>query len=312
MACTNPSRTFLPADGGQLLFREPVGANPNDYSVFMKPCGVCESCLEMKAREWSLRSMHEAQMHERNSFVTLTYAEEFLTHHGSLNRSHAVLFLKRLRKALQPHRIRYLLVGEYGSTTYRAHYHALIFGEDFTGDRVSAGKTKSGFSQYESALLSQAWGLGRCTVQDLTLETAMYCCRYALKSALPRVPGKRGERRKVPWWQHPVYGVWLKREREFQMVSRHPGLGRAWFEKYSLDVVPHDACVVAGGQEFKPPRYYDRVLRAWCEDDYLAIKAARFAQGHTLDNLAESVPARLQARAIVQAAKHSLSGRNAV
>lgn len=314
MACTRPRRAWQPLDGSRLLFREPVGANPFDYQQVKIGCGRCPSCLERDARDWSLRCMGEARMHDRNSFITLTYRDDALSHHGSLNRRHVELFLKRLRKALAPDRIRFFLVGEYGSTTFRAHYHALIFGEDFTGDRVPAGKTQSGFRQYESALLSEAWGLGRCTVQDLTIETAMYCCRYALKAVLPPREGQRTRKSsdRVRWWQHPLTGVWLKREPEFRKVSTHPGLGRAWFEKYSLDVFPRDCVVLPGGIELPPPRYLDKVLRAWCEDDYLAIKAKRQAKAQTLDNLAESRPHRLAAREAVQVAKHALSGRNAV
>lgn len=304
MTCTRPIETYLPRDGGAILFREPVGADPRDFVLFNKPCGKCPSCLEARARDWAVRCMHEAKMHERNSFVTLTYRDDALPWHGSLDKSQAQHFLMRLRKALYPHRIRYFLVGEYGSRTYRAHYHALIFGEDFTADRLSAGQTQSGFRQYESVTLSDAWGLGRCTVQDLTMETAMYCCRYALKASTP-ADGKRGRH----WWRHP-HGQWLKREREFQLMSRRPGLGHAWFERFHADLTTLDAVVMPGGQEFMPPRYYDKILRAWCEDDFQATKAKRLAEAQTLANLRDSTPARLAVREAVQKAKHALSARD--
>lgn len=305
--CTRPVECFLIVEDGKerLLFREPIGAQPDSYVLFMKDCGRCPSCLEKRARELAIRCQHEAQMHKANAFLTLTYDDEHLPHHGSLRRRDVVLFLKRLRKLLAPARVRFLLVGEYGSQTLRAHYHVLLFGEDFLADRVPVGKSKSGFRQWESAALAKAWGLGRCTVAELTLETCFYVCRYALKSSLGGV--KRGERE--VWWQHPLSGQWLLREREFQLMSTHPGLGREWFEKYSRDVTSGDAVVVRGGQKFKPPRYYDKVLRSWSEEDYQAMKARRLEQALEGARLAEGAPKRLAAREVVQVAKHNLSKR---
>ena len=39
---------------------------------FNLPCGQCWGCRLQHSREWAVRCMHEAQMHEHNSFITLT------------------------------------------------------------------------------------------------------------------------------------------------------------------------------------------------------------------------------------------------
>ena len=76
----------------------------------------------------------EAECHKENSFVTLTYAPEnedkLEFHEGfpSLDPSHATKFIKKIRKKLEPHKLRYYLVGEYGSQTQRPHYHLVLFG----------------------------------------------------------------------------------------------------------------------------------------------------------------------------------------
>lgn len=42
------------------------------------PCGVCDACFAMRAREWAARCVFEAQTHSVNSFVTLTYDDSHL------------------------------------------------------------------------------------------------------------------------------------------------------------------------------------------------------------------------------------------
>ena len=48
-------------------------------------------------------------------------------------------------------------------------------------------------------------------------------------------------------------------EPEYATMSRRPGIGYNWFQKYKTDVYPHDY-VVINGFKVKPPRYYDNLL----------------------------------------------------
>ena len=54
-------------------------------------------------------------------------------------------------------------------------------------------------------------------------------------------------------------------------MSRKPGIGYDWFQKYKTDVYPNDYVIVKG-KEIKPPRYYDSLLP---EEELKAIKQAR-------------------------------------
>lgn len=106
------------------------------------PCGQCFTCRLNKARFWTFRLMMEARLHEETFWTTLTYQdvflprryydlnrnEEFANSFGTLSPRDIELFIKRLRKILFPTRIRYFIVGEYGETTQRPHYHVCIFG----------------------------------------------------------------------------------------------------------------------------------------------------------------------------------------
>ena len=50
-----------------------------DYDI---PCGKCKDCLLKKAREWSVRCMHENEFHNEACFITLTYNNEHLPKNG--------------------------------------------------------------------------------------------------------------------------------------------------------------------------------------------------------------------------------------
>ena len=54
-------------------------------------------------------------------------------------------------------------------------------------------------------------------------------------------------------------------------MSRIPGIGHSWFEKFKSDVYPHDY-VVINNFKCKPPRYYDNLLS---EEELAAIKQKR-------------------------------------
>lgn len=78
------------------------------------PCGKCVECKEQYSTEWAFRCMLEASKHEQNCFITLTYNDANLPKEGVCKRS-AQLFMKRLRKSIEPLKVRYFLCGEYGA-----------------------------------------------------------------------------------------------------------------------------------------------------------------------------------------------------
>ena len=98
-----------------------------DISV---PCGKCVWCAVQKRSDWALRLHYESKKHIGSKFVTLTYADPHLVWANGvpqLDKKHVQLFCKRVRKAGQA--FRYYAVGEYGSKTFRPHYHIIMFGD---------------------------------------------------------------------------------------------------------------------------------------------------------------------------------------
>ena len=79
-------------------------------------------------------------------------------------------------------------------------------------------------------------------------------------------------------------------------MSRRPGIGKRWFEKYKSDVYPHDF-VVHDGTKFKSPRYYDRLYDIEAPMELNLIKSKRkLASVKYCDN---NTPERLRVREVV-------------
>lgn len=224
--------------------------------------------------------MNEAQMHERNCFLTLTYNDDHLPQNRSLDKRAWQLFSKRLRERLaqprgakrrEPPTFKYYAVGEYGDDDQRPHFHAAIFGQDFSADRHSVWKTKHGFLRWESDELAACWqedgeSIGFHEVQDLTFESAAYIARYVTKKITG--PPALEHYRRVDESTGEVFNV----EPEFSLISK--GIGLSWFKKYRGEVYPSDN-VVSGKALAKPPRYYDRWLEKLDPDLYEQVKSNR-------------------------------------
>lgn len=223
------------------------------------PCGKCSGCLMARSKAWAVRCMHEASLYEDNCFITLTFDDKNLPYNRSLDVSLFQDFMKRLRKRFGSG-IRYFHCGEYGEKYGRPHYHALLFNHDFD-DRVLFKETDSGSRIYISGELQKLWPLGHSSVGDVTFKSASYVARYCMK--------------KVNVSDEPS-GL----TKEYVTMSRRPGIGKGWFEKFKGDVFPSDEVVLSGGMKMKPPRYYDNLLD---KSEFDVVKSARKEAMRQLD-----------------------------
>lgn len=248
MPCYHPLRGYR-APGGQIKFARQGAFQDQPMTV---SCGQCTGCRLERSRQWAIRINHEAQMHEQNSFVTLTYSDKHLPKDGALDVTHWQKFAKRLRKK---NKFRFYHVGEYGKQTNRAHLHACIFGLDWSNDRELYTTTREGHPLYTSPSLDQMWGLGRCWIGELTFESAAYVARYILE----KHGGKLGAE-KYGVRTNPETGqMHYKRKREYATMSRNPGIGKTWLDRYLSDVYPSDQ-VISKGRACQPPAFYDTQL----------------------------------------------------
>jgi len=258
MGCHNPIDAWpgatSPNGKRPLVFKRPGNLSKG----LQISCGQCLGCRLEKGRQWALRCVHEASLHKENSFLTLTYDDSHYPSGGSLNLRDIQLFLKRLRKSIGP--IRFFQVGEYGDKLQRPHHHALIFGYDFP-DKVLYKKTPYG-NLSVSPLLSRLWPHGFSTVGDFTPQSAAYVTRYALK----KITGQKAS-------EH-----YQGRKPEYVTMSRRPGIGRGWYDKWQKDVFPRDYAV-QNGRKLKVPDYYTNLLAKSAPAMYDSIKQGRRLMG---------------------------------
>lgn len=238
-------------------------------------CGQCIGCRVDRTEDWTTRIMHEVTLHDLCQFVTLTYSDDNLPANGSLVKKDYQDFMKRLRKR-HGSKLRYFAVGEYGDQLQRPHYHAILFGIDFS-DKRAHSKNEHGDQLYTSEILDAVWGKGHAFFGKVTVQSARYVAKYCIKKVNgPMAPGHYGAR--AP---------------EFAVMSLKPGIGSGWFEKYQGDVYPSDF-VVLQGKKRSPPRFYDELYARQDEEALQDIKSIRLSKA--LKHRADQTPSRLQAR----------------
>lgn len=160
----------------RLVFGRP---SPNPEGDLLLPCGRCDECIQSRASSWATRCQHEMALHADNCFITLTYNQETVPSIHDI-KPEFQKFIKRLRKKIKKP-IRYIVSHEYGSTTFRPHHHAIIFGWTPSNWVFLKNSPTSGCPLFTSGELTQLWGLGHTSVGVANSKTAYYIAKYALK-----------------------------------------------------------------------------------------------------------------------------------
>lgn len=201
-------------------------------------CRKCLPCRLNGAREKAIRCYHEAQMHENNIFLTLTYDDDHLESPWLIY-SHFQTFMKDLRDKIgyEPeNRISCMVTGEYGELNKRPHWHALIFNyrpkdakHKYTSDR--------GDEVFSSKIIDGIWSRGATEFGSITLDSANYVARYAAKKL---VHGKDQNHN-----FHPIH-----------KTSSRNAIGRLWISKYWKQTFAHGYVHLPNGQKAGIPRYY--------------------------------------------------------
>lgn len=256
------------------------------------PCGQCIGCRLERSRRWAVRLMHEASLHEKNSFLTLTYDDDHVPEDGSLNVKHFQDFMKRLRKSSGAP-LRFFHCGEYGEKRHRPHYHCILFGEDFSADRELGKPTQSGDRQWHSPFLTKTWGMGahdQQSIASVTFESCAYVARYCLKKVTNKQEYTDSNGRVWPSKEAHYHG----RKPEYVTMSRRPGIGAGWIDRWGLDNVYRADQVVIDGRASLPPPFYDKLLEKADPDLFARVKRARSANSDPFDP--ETSSARLMVR----------------
>lgn len=230
------------------------------------PCQRCMGCRLEHSRQWAMRCMHEKQMHPVSCFLTLTYDDKHLPEDGSLVRQDPQLFLKRLRDRLSPVKFRFYGCGEYGETSGRPHYHFILFGMDFL-DKKFYKKSKNGEDLYTSKFCREVWPAGNNVIGDVTFQSCAYVSGYVTD----KMNGEKAD-------DH-----YMGRLPEFSMMSRRPGIGSSWFDKFGAHAYQWDS-VIMNGKPVRPPRFYDTRFADIDADKLAMLKVERRRKVDRKDN----------------------------
>lgn len=195
------------------------------------PCGKCPECLSKRSNGWIFRLLEQDKVSENSLFCTFTYENKYFTRESgrltekgfmTLVKRDFQLFMKRLRKSTTNGKIiKYYAVGEYGSSTFRPHYHAIIFNSS-RGD------------------IEKAWGLGNVHCDVVNGNTVAYTTKYMHKGRL------------IPLHSND------DRTPEFQLFSK--GLGLSYINEQTIAYHNADLSrqylTAEGGVKIPMPRIY--------------------------------------------------------
>lgn len=225
------------------------------------PCGECEICKANQAQAKAERAIAEAESHENNCVINLTYNDENLP--ININKETGTVtptlkykdfqdFKKRLlqhyKRKYNQENIRFMVAGEYGEQYKRPHYHAIFFNLDIK-DKKEHGKTKKGSKEYTSEEIQKLWGKGYTTIGEVNQSSIQYIANYCLK----KFKGKEAKRK------YEELGI----QPEFVQSSRRPGLGHEYLIKNKEKILENNKSYINtnnGTIEIHRNKYFDRLI----------------------------------------------------
>lgn len=326
--CTHPKTVwYKPNSGEKLRFTLPKQSELHLFEKIPLPCNRCDKCQLEYAKSWATRCAMEMAMHEQNTFITLTY--ENVDEVPTLKPKDMTKFIKRLRQHVakntpqeyighgdkhdpdnyQDKKIRYIQCGEYGTNTARPHHHAIIFGYDFP-DQTFIGKTPKGHDKFNSEILDKLWGHGHCTVQTADIGAATYIAKYITKKLYGTKDldgfyycggSNNTDYTKTDKETGEIHII----HKEYMTMSRMPGIGHEFFQKFTGDMFPKGTIHLRDSKNevssFVVPRYFYNKLAEQNPDLY--IKSMDILRKRAIDNeersTAESTPQRRKTKAYI-------------
>lgn len=303
----NVRHLFLERDDPIFLQLQEVAP---DFIQFV-PCHKCAGCRADWSAQWTARCLLESRKYQSNLFVTLTYDDEHLPYaidyetgevREALCQRDFQLFMKRLRKWCaktgRPSP-RYFYCGEYGTTTHRPHFHAIIFNLELDDLRIffhGKGKLRRPHAfpgskpYYISKQLADIWGNGHVLIAACDYGTIKYTANYQLK-------------------QTELKGVYPVDP--FARRSTRPGLARDYYEENLREIYTADDFPSGLKLRVKHIRYFDSLLKLMWPDIYEQVLERRIAIAKAM-NFGDDRPylEQLDAREAIMQARQRLKSRD--
>ena len=300
MTCYNP-RTAYPIEGG-IAFEKPHGHSGRNIKI---PCRNCLGCDLLHKNEWSIRGMHETQMHTESGrgsvFVTLTISDQNRAANMNLDQTLFQKFMRRLRKYMAPQKLRFMACAEYGGNTQREHFHAIIWGLELP-DLIHHSTNDRGEALYSSKILDEIWSHGFTLSGAVTQQSCAYVAGYMHRDS-------KNQNRPIYETIDVATGEVTGRTKPFARYSNRPGIGKSWFDKYHGDVFPCDSWRDITGRISPVPQYYFNLLEKLDPTMHAKIKLSRLECSFDPKIRAERMPQRLASKETCKRAQLSFFGR---
>lgn len=210
------------------------------------PCGKCSVCEYNRKREWTIRLLHESRASHATFFVTLTYDDENLPLCPEcglpyLCKEDAKDFTLNAKKFFDflGFDFRYFIVGEYGETYGRPHFHLLVFLTERNALKLDFSLNVKEFQK----IIGIIWKYGFVHIGSASDGASAYCAKYCLKnmaSTTNRCPHVNG----------------------YLSSSRKPIIGYTYFQKIESHYLsnPQDQVLRLNGYSYGLPRSYRKQL----------------------------------------------------
>ncbi|AXH75567.1 MAG: replication initiator protein [Microviridae sp.] len=227
------------------------------------PCRRCWMCAQNRVNDLVGRALCEAAYSDWTVTVSLTYADRDDGADKILTPRHFQEFIKNLRNERRGHpsydknhKLRYIVVGEYGDLKGRSHFHAVLFGE---GPPLDISKNNREPWPHHRRFWPSAWDHGHVWADHNSDEKSLrYVCKYLLKNE----PGK----------------YWFS-------LSKKPTLGSAFFKERAA--LCAELGVLPSAFSYSPPgssRTKNYLMTGATRRDFLQDVIDRWREKRPLDS----------------------------
>lgn len=317
------SKEINPSGKRSLVFTPTKALQPDDPMEVT--CGQCRGCRLDRSKTWAIRCMHEAQLHNENSFITLTFSDEALHKRENpygLNHKEWQKFMKRLRdyrwnKYVPDHikhindRFKKLLKSEISDSQkkrlkqkqkkFLAPYQQKFYMCGEYGDKTARPhyhaiifgvefEDKKLYKIENGQRLYNSETLSRLWPDGFAVigNVTFESAAYVARYIMKKQTGKAAE--DYYTCMHPETGEILKKQPEYNRMSNRNAIGRDWYDSFKGDLYPKDY-VTFQGKKFKVPKYYDKLYEKENPFEYDEIKqnrmlnAEKYQDNNTYDRL---------------------------
>lgn len=212
---------------------------------YVYPCKNCISCLNMNRYHWVKKLELEKPNWQNTYFITITYNNENVPNQLVVNDIQK--FIKMLRKYIKD--FKYFVCGEYGSKSYRPHYHMILF-TNYELQLLHLKNTNNG-PLYDCKLLNKCWLYKGFiwVAYDFDSASFAYVATYSNKNYI-----KSNQNKLLKEFKEKLYILKQNYESNFIMYCEIDRLFNAiWYKKPEFIIMSKKPPIASGVESVSSP-----------------------------------------------------------